>query len=328
LDKYLSLVAPFIDRLGARILKGTRLLPFLVALILLAFALGSLPRSQPGGSLLFNSYWLIYLAYLIPLVALGLIIVFIAYLAHSWLPLSDALGFQLARKKKPGKKKQSRTVQLVTYIAVWAIAAYVLLQKCGGLFCKISSQPLNIATQLKDSVTGTGPGPALPLLSSFAQLSNIVQSNWFVWAFLGLLTVSTVIVARGVLVYGREVRADAVNQFVSSRAEGITAVQDAITILKGHLEVDPRSRIIHCYQRMVQAAQGLGATVTSDQTARELETAMRRTLFIDSSAIRELTNLFEEARYSLHSITEDDADQAQQWLVGIAEQMNTSLTPI
>jgi hypothetical protein len=73
---------------------------------------------------------------------------------------------------------------------------------------------------------------------------------------------------------------------------------------------------------MVQAAQGLGATVTSDQTARELETSIRRMLVIKGPAIRELTNLFEEARYSLHDITENDAAQAQLHLHGIAEEMN------
>jgi hypothetical protein len=308
--------------------KGNRLVPFLLALVLIAFALGSLPRSQPGGSLLLNSYWLIYLVYLAPLVTLGLIIFFIAYLAYSWLTLSDAIGFLLARKKKLWKKKQSRTIQMLTYVVIWAIAVYVLFQKCGGLFCKSSSQPFNISTPLKDAVTGSGPGPTLPLLSSLAQLSSIVQSNWFDWAFLGLLTISTVIVARGVMVYAREARTDALNQFAISRAEGIAAVTDAISVLKGHADMDPRSRIINCYQRMLQAAQRLGAKVTSAQTARELETAIRKTLFIDGSAIGELTNLFEEARYSLHSITENDADQAQRWLEGIAEQMNTSLTPL
>ncbi len=327
MDKYLSPIAPFLADQEQGFLKGNRLLPFLLALVLLAFALGSLPRNRPGGSLLVNSDWLIYLAYLVPIIALGLIIFFLAYLAYSWLPISDAIGFQLAKKKKPGKKK-SRKVQMVAYVAVWGVAAYVITQKCGGFFCHGSSQPLNISTQLKDLVTGPGPGPTLPFLSSITQLNSIVQSNWFALAFLGLLTVSSVIVLRGVIVYGKEVRANALNEIAASRAEGIMAVQDAIRILRGHVDVDPRSRIINCYQRMVQAAQGLGATVTSDQTARELETAIRRMLVIDSSAIRELTDLFEEARYSLHLITEDDADQAQQCLVGIAEQMNTPFIPL
>src|SRR5436853_770585 len=321
LDKYLSPVPSVIICFGAGTLKGNRPLPFLVALILLAFALGSLPRGQPGGSLLFGSFWLIYLVYLVPIVVLGLTLVFIAYLAYSWRPLSDAIGFQLARKKQPGRKK-SRNIQIGTWAAVWIIAAFVLSQKCGGLFCQNLSGPSGFSGQHKDFVNGPGPGPALPFLSSFAQLPSIVQSNWLVLAFLGLLTVSSVIVGKGIIVYGKEVRADVMSEIAVSRAEGITALQDAINIPKTQVKIDPLTRIIKCYERMVQAAQGLGATVTSDQTARELESAIRRMLLIDSSEVRELTDLFEEARYSLHVITEDDANRAQQCLVGMAEQMN------
>jgi len=46
---------------------------------------------------------------------------------------------------------------------------------------------------------------------------------------------------------------------------------------------------------------------------------------VDSPAIRELTNLFEEARYSLHPITEDDAGQAQRCLLDISGQMDLRL---
>jgi hypothetical protein len=77
---------------------------------------------------------------------------------------------------------------------------------------------------------------------------------------------------------------------------------------------------------MILAAQRLGATVTSDQTARELEKSIRKMLVIKGSAIRELTDLFEEARYSLHPINENDAEQAQQCLLGIAEEMNIPLS--
>jgi hypothetical protein len=77
---------------------------------------------------------------------------------------------------------------------------------------------------------------------------------------------------------------------------------------------------------MIQAAQRLGASITSGQTARELETAISRMLMIKGSSLRELTDLFEEARYSLHPITESDAEQAQQCLLRIAEEMNITLS--
>jgi len=77
---------------------------------------------------------------------------------------------------------------------------------------------------------------------------------------------------------------------------------------------------------MVQTAQRLGASITSDQTARELEAAISRMLMIKGASIRELTDLFEEARYSLHPITETDAEHAQQCLLSIAEEMNITLS--
>jgi len=46
---------------------------------------------------------------------------------------------------------------------------------------------------------------------------------------------------------------------------------------------------------------------------------------VDGPAIRELTDLFEEARYSLHPITEDDAGRAQRCLLDISRQMDLRL---
>lgn len=215
---------------------------------------------------------------------------------------------------------------MAVWIATWAIAAYILTQKCGGLFCRTPSQTSTLTNTIAGAVNGSGPGPTLPLLSTVVELSSLVQSNWFYIAFLGFLVVSTVIIARGIMVSWEETRADLINQMPLPRAEGITAVEEAFRILKTQPELDARTRIINCYERMVQAAQRLGATVTSDQTARELEASIRKMLVIKGSAIRELTNLFEEARYSLHPITEDDAERAQQCLHGIAEEMNIPLS--
>jgi hypothetical protein len=109
------------------------------------------------------------------------------------------------------------------------------------------------------------------------------------------------------------------------RPEGIEAVEGAIHILKTQTMLDPRMRIINSYQSMIQRAQGVGTTVTSDQTARELEGVIRKLLGVNSRAIRELTDLFEEARYSLHPITENDAERAQQCLLDISRQMDRRL---
>jgi hypothetical protein len=160
----------------------------------------------------------------------------------------------------------------------------------------------------------------LPYVQAVTQLGNIVQTNWFSIAFLGLLAVSSVIIIRAVKVSWDESREKMI-QLPGPRGEGISAVEDAIQILESQEAADPRTRIINCYQRMIQAAQHLGAPVSSDQTARELETAIRRMLMLKGPAIKELTELFEEARYSLHPITERDGEKAHESLLSIAEEM-------
>jgi len=249
----------------------------------------------------------------------------IGLMGFHWRHLSDAIGYQMS-KERVAKRKQSSSTQMLIWMATWAIAISILIQKCGGIFCRTPSQTPYLPTTINGFVNGSGPGPTLPLLSTVIELSSLVQSNWFYLAFVGFLVVTSVIIARGVLVSWQETRADAISQMPLPMAEGMIAVEDAIRILKTQPELDARTRIINCYERMVQAAQRLGATITSDQTARELETSIRKMLIIKGSAIRKLTDLFEEARYSLHPITENDAEQAQQHLQSIAEEMNIPLS--
>ncbi len=265
-----------------------------------------------------NSYWLIYFLYITPLIALGLIVAMIFFLAYNWRFLSDAIGFGMAGKRKQQKKRSKRTIQTILSIAVWLIAIEVLLRQCGGLFCK-SSQAAN-SSQVQQLVSGSAPLPALFSIEAISRLDSIVQTNWFYIAFLGLFAVSSVIIARAIKVSWEEMK-EPITEIPTPQAEGIAAVEDAIHILESQDTPDPRSRIIKCYQRMIQAAQHLGAPVTSDQTARELERAIRKMLMLKGSAINELTHLFEEARYSLHPVTEKDGEEAHGHLLAIAEEM-------
>lgn len=267
---------------------------------------------------MFNSTWLLYILYLTPLIALGAMVIMIMLLAYNWRLLSDAIGYGMAGKRKQ-KKKQSRTIQIIVWMGAWLIAVEVLFQKCGGIFCK-PSQDTNLTLQVQKFVTGSASGPVLPYVQAVTQLGSVVQTNWFSTAFIGLLVVSSVIIIRAVKVSWDESRR-AIIPMQGPRAEGISAVEDAIHIMESQEAMDPRTRIINCYQRMVQAAQHLGAPVTSDQTARELETAIRKMLMIRGPAIKELTELFEEARYSLHTITERDGEKAHERLLSIAEEM-------
>jgi len=271
---------------------------------------------------LLNSTWLIYLLYLTPVIALGAMIVLVFLLAYNWRLLSDAVGFGVARKRKQ-QKKQSRTLQIIIWMGVWLVAIEVLFQKCGGIFCNPSQT--GSFSQVQQFVTGPGPGPVLLPLGAISLLGSIVQTSWFSIAFMGLLVVCSVILIRAAKVSWDEMR-EPVALIPAARTEGMIAVEDAIHILESQESGDPRTKIIRCYERMVQAARRQGARITSDQTARELETAIRKMLILRGPAINKLTELFEEARYSLHVITEEDGEKAHQYLLNIAEEMKIAVS--
>jgi hypothetical protein len=303
-------------------LRPKQILPLLAALVLLSFALGSLPRSQPGGSsLLLGSYWLLYVLDFLPAMALGLILIMLVYMIYNARALSDALGFGIARRRRLQKKK-SRTVSFIIYLATWVLAAVVLIEKCGGIFCQPTQSSATLQQKLQQHVSGSSSGPALPLFDTAFRLSSFVEPFWFYLVFLGFLGVSAVILVKALFVSLAETKASIVGQLEKAPEEGVAAVQDAIRIMETENQTDPRTKIIVCYQRMMRAVQQLGTPITSDQTARELERAIRKILVLKGPAVGELTGLFEEARYSLHPITEEDAESAHLCLLSIAEEMN------
>ena len=112
---------------------------------------------------------------------------------------------------------------------------------------------------------------------------------------------------------------------LAAQAQGLRAVKDAIQIVQESDHGGPRERILLCYNSMIRAVSEMGASITVDQTARELERTIKRTFMINGDGIRTLTNLFEEARYSLHEIRDTDADKAHAYLESVAEELKIQL---
>ncbi len=302
-------------------MKVPRILPYMVGLIVLAFALGSLPRGTPGGSLLFRSYWLLYLVYLGPLVILGAMVALIVLIGLNYRDLGGAIGYGLARRRKM-RKRGSR---YSTFVAMffWALAIGVLIQTKGSIFNPIQAANSTIAKNIVGENT-TPPnlfqaGGILPALSS------LVQNEWFSFAFLGLLVVGGVILVEGLRVSLKETRDLRIQEVQAKQEQGLQAVHEAIKLVEDPA-LDPRNRIIACYQYLVAAVSRLGVPVSSDLTARELNRAMRSTFALKGQATTELTQLFEEARYSLHQISDSDADRAHKYLESVADELEIQLS--
>jgi hypothetical protein len=297
-------------------LNPKRFLPFGIGLIVLAFALGSLPRSSAGGSLLFRSWWLLYLIYLGPFLALGIMIALIVIVAMNWRDFAGSLGFKMARNRK-----RKRSYVVLIWLFVWTLAIVVVVNTPGTIF-----NPKRTNSTLAANIQGSSaplPNP-FQLEGIFPSISNLVQSNWFSAAFLGLLILGGLVIVESVRVSLKETSEMNIQELRTRQIEGLQATQDAIRMLDDK-ETDPRTKIITCFQCMVTAVSRFGVPVSSNQTARELERAIRLTFALKGDATIELTDLFEEARYSLHDISHEDAERARQSLVSIGEELKIHL---
>jgi uncharacterized protein DUF4129 len=290
-----------------------------VALVLLAWAVASLARSVPGGGLLVNSYWLLYIIDLLPLIGLGVMVLLIVLLVFFFKDLSTGLGAGIARKRKQRKKHSA--LRFLIVIFSWAFAVMFLMLRCNGIICNRTTSPAISGLQ-QNVLGGSDPSPALiSFQATVAGLTSFVRLSWFMPAFLGLIIVCSLVVARSLFVGLQESRGEVMQQIAASQERGLEAVRDAINIVSDTEISDPRAKIINCYQCLVTAATDLGAALTPDETARELERKLSRIFLLDGPAMKELTGLFEEARYSLHTITEDDSMAAKQYLLEIEEDM-------
>ena len=151
--------------------------------------------------------------------------------------------------------------------------------------------------------------------------------SWFFPVFIGLLFASSAVMLRTVIVAFRESKLQVRDEIQANRKESLEAVQEAIKILSDTDRADPRMRIVDCYRRLITTGSRLGARLTPELTARELERSIRKAFLLEGPAISALTALFEEARYSLHPITEEDAVRAQGYLVQVAREISPAQTP-
>ncbi len=269
---------------------------------------------------MFHSYWLLYLVYVGPLATLGIFVALILLVGFNWKFLSEGIGYGLAKRKRKTQPRSRRS--FVVALLSWAVAIAVLLAKGCTPFCNKGT-----VAGLKDAVlggTGAGPNP-LQADNAIQALGQVVQAAWFSYAFLGLVVVSGLVIVQSLRVALREVRDGNQQLFPRNRQEGLEAVQEALRLVDD-ARLDPGSRIISCYQHLISAASRMGAPVSSDRTARELEKGIRTMFGLAGPAITSLTLLFEEARYSLHVMTEDDAQRAYEYLQSIAGELDIQMT--
>lgn len=105
----------------------------------------------------------------------------------------------------------------------------------------------------------------------------------------------------------------------AARGRAVSHIEEAIYRLELGEEV--RIAILRCYSAMTHLFQERGLRDRDSLTARELERLATQNLGLSSDASIRLRELFEEARYSSHVLTEEYKETALGWLRAVREEL-------
>ena len=103
------------------------------------------------------------------------------------------------------------------------------------------------------------------------------------------------------------------------RSEAASAVRR--TLLDLESGTDFRTAVMACYQRMCTLIAARGVSGQEVLTAREIEGLALAELGLSQGGVDDLTNLFEEARYSAHDIGPRQRDRAVECLTSIRREL-------
>jgi len=104
------------------------------------------------------------------------------------------------------------------------------------------------------------------------------------------------------------------------KESALLAVQEAIHRIEE--EEDFRMAVIKCYRRLCETLEEHGVPSREYQTAREYESTVSDVLDIPTDPLSVLTELFEEARYSLHEIGQKEQNRALSSLVYVRDRLS------
>ena len=96
-----------------------------------------------------------------------------------------------------------------------------------------------------------------------------------------------------------------------------------LTMLSAGIEdvPDPREAVIACYARMERALAEAGSARRADEAPLELLARVLAEQYVPEGDVRRLTELFEEARFSSHPVTDEMRAAARRSLANVADAL-------
>ncbi len=85
-----------------------------------------------------------------------------------------------------------------------------------------------------------------------------------------------------------------------------------------------RQTVLECYRKICEILESRSKIDGSLLTAREFEAAVSTRLKLNSPYLTQITSIFEDARYSVHEISEQEADTAIDCLTHLSSALRES----
>lgn len=254
-----------------------------IVLMMTGFVVGRVPHASALG---------IVTPFILPAI---LTFTFLVVLAYGRAIIEMLTAFLLNRPKQEGRKI-SPLASLLGYIVV--IITLILLVRTGVIqkFFNILQQTASLIASSGAQILRTNQG-----IKSAPSAITMALSYYTVLIFAGLIFLSVVLFFAAIRLAYREAHETFSGEQI--KLEALQVVQQAANSLRNNTEYE--ETILKCYRQMCNVLSGRGFIIASEQTAREFASTVSQKLNLGSDAVKGLTFLFEEARYSAHIISDD-----------------------
>lgn len=229
----------------------------------------------------------------------------------------ESLATFFSRKPKADIQQKTGLLSTILSYAIVAVALLILV-RIGTVQRLINSLQQNLIF-LPSSGLQTGGIPQVTPSSSSAL--GIALYYYTAIIFAGVAALSLILFFGGLHMAFRTRRHGALqDEGERLREETLQVVRDALTGLKADGRY--QDTILRCYKQMcmILAEHGLG--IREDETAREFANSVTSRLGLGGNAVKGLTFLFEEARYSNHQMDDSKRSSALNELDSLEQALS------
>lgn len=241
------------------------------------------------------------------------------------LPMFAAVAGVVVQRVRGGGARSRRGLAVALVIIVGALIALGVLLAIahpgpqGSVTVERQSPPTNSTPPSNHTGTsggsGSGTGP-------IAGASTVTINGWEILAVaLGLVGLVTCLTIPGLLGRGTGGRRSEGGPAADPETVRAALGDAQLAIGKGG---DPRETVVQLYLRLIRALEPHVGSI-EPLTAREIRRRLLEPLGVRGAPAQELTDLFEEARYSRHPMGPEAATRCQRTLAAVEADLARSL---